>query len=114
MRFRMREERYGLLTDVQRNSKRELLPVLKTWERMSILLTMSTDKIGCKFIKISAKTGAGISTDKVALFYSMVNPVKVQMSGKNLETTNVTITGASMGLVFAHKRLISQSDASLW
>ena len=70
--------------------------------------------IGCTFIKISAKTGAGTTTDKVALFYPMVNPVNVQMSGKNLETTNVTITGASIGFVFAHKRLLDKSNAALW
>ena len=70
--------------------------------------------IGCTFIKISAKTGSGVSTDKVALFYPMVNPVNVQMSGKNLETTNVTITGASIGFVFAHKRLLDKSSAALW
>ena len=70
--------------------------------------------IGCTFIKISAKTGSGASTDKVALFYPMVNPVNVQMSGKNLETTNVTITGASIGFVFAHKRLLDKSSAALW
>ena len=70
--------------------------------------------IGCTFIKISAKKGNGTSTDKVVLFYPMVNPVNVQMSGKNLETTNVTITGASIGFVFAHKRLLDKSSAALW